>query len=101
MVNVVPDVPEIRVMPSAFDAAAGADVIVLATDWAQFLSLDLFGLRQRMRGDLFFDGRNDFDPEKVQRAGFRYLGIGRQSTVSSFGSAPPATSDSNQGVAAL
>ena len=30
-----------------------------------------------MRGDLFFDGRNNFDPDLVAQAGFRYVGIGR------------------------
>jgi nucleotide sugar dehydrogenase len=82
MVSSVPDVPAIRMMSDAFEAAAGADVIVLATEWPQFLSLDLPALRQRMRGDLFFDGRNDFDPDKVQRAGFRYVGIGRRASAS-------------------
>jgi UDP-glucose 6-dehydrogenase len=81
MVSSVPDVPAIRMMPDAFEAASGADVIVLATEWPQFLSLDLPALRQRMRGDLFFDGRNDFDPDTVQRAGFRYVGIGRRASV--------------------
>jgi nucleotide sugar dehydrogenase len=80
MVASVPEVPGIRMMSDAFEAATGADVVVLATEWSEFLSIDLTGLRQRMRGDLFFDGRNDFDPDKVERAGFRYVGIGRRAS---------------------
>ena len=76
MVDAVPDVPDIRLMPDALRAAADADAIVLATEWPQFLSLDLAELRQAMRGDIFFDGRNNFDPDLVRQAGFRYLGIG-------------------------
>ena len=41
MVMAVPDVPDIRLMPTAMRAAADADAIVLATDWPQFLSLHL------------------------------------------------------------
>jgi UDPglucose 6-dehydrogenase len=81
MVTLVPEVPDIRMMPNAFEAASGADAIVLATEWPQFLSYDLTALRRVMRGDLFFDGRNNFDPQLVEQAGFRYVGIGRRSPV--------------------
>jgi UDPglucose 6-dehydrogenase len=77
MVTVVPEVPDIRMMPNALKAAAGADAIVLATDWPQFLSLQLHELRRTMRGDIFFDSRNNFDPVLIEQAGFRYIGIGR------------------------
>ncbi len=77
MVTAVPDVPDIRLMPDAIRAAANADAIVLATDWPQFLSVRLTELRRSMRGDLFFDSRNNFDPILVEQAGFRYVGIGR------------------------
>ena len=77
MVTAVPDVPDIRLMPDAIRAAANADAIVLATDWPQFLSVRLTELRRSMRGDLFFDSRNNFDPFLVEQAGFRYVGIGR------------------------
>jgi nucleotide sugar dehydrogenase len=77
MVTAVPDVPDVRLMPNAIKAAAGADAIVLATDWPQFLTLHLADLRQSMRGDIFFDSRNNFDPELVEQAGFRYIGVGR------------------------
>jgi UDPglucose 6-dehydrogenase len=90
MVNVVPDVPDIRLMPNALRAAADADAIVLATEWPQFLSFNLVELRRAMRGDIFFDGRNNFDPDLVRQAGFRYLGIGRGATGGSsrFASVP-------------
>jgi hypothetical protein len=49
----------------------------VATEWPQFLALDLAGLAEVMRGDVFYDCRNVFDPEAVARAGLRYVGIGR------------------------
>jgi hypothetical protein len=30
-----------------------------------------------MRGDIFFDTRNNFDPVLIEKAGFLYIGIGR------------------------
>ncbi len=88
MVTAVPDVPDIRLMPDAIRAAANADAIVLATDWPQFLSVRLTELRRSMRGDLFFDSRNNFDPVLVEQAGFRYVGIGRGGATTPPGSSP-------------
>ncbi|HEX8732711.1 MAG TPA: UDP-glucose/GDP-mannose dehydrogenase family protein [Ktedonobacterales bacterium] len=64
-----------------FEAATGADAIIVLTEWKRFLDLDLERLRAAMRdperGAVFVDGRNLFDPEEMARLGFRYQGIGR------------------------
>ena len=60
-----------------YDAVAGTDAIVLATEWNEFRTLDFERCAGAMRGDLIFDGRNIFDPEKVRAAGLRYAGVGR------------------------
>jgi UDPglucose 6-dehydrogenase len=93
----------IRLMPDAIRAAADADAVVLATEWPQFLSLDLTELRGAMRGDIFFDGRNNFDPDLVAEAGFRYLGIGRGSTAmaSRFAARTPVAPGPIEGATAL
>jgi UDP-glucose 6-dehydrogenase len=98
MVTSLPDAPDIQILPGAYEAAAGVDVIVVATEWRQFLALDLPLLRKGMRGDLFLDGRNNFDPDTVQRAGFRYLGIGRRAALTSPGPRPFATPAPDDGV---
>ncbi|HXW78068.1 MAG TPA: UDP-glucose/GDP-mannose dehydrogenase family protein, partial [Acidimicrobiales bacterium] len=77
MVNHFPEESGIRLCSDPYSAAGGADGIVVATDWPEFVDLDLGRARQAMHGDLFFDGRNLFDPKQVRAAGFRYLGIGR------------------------
>ncbi|HUB72026.1 MAG TPA: UDP-glucose/GDP-mannose dehydrogenase family protein [Acidimicrobiales bacterium] len=61
----------------AIAVAERADAVVVATEWPQFLSIDLSALRSRMRGRLLLDARNLFQPEKVQAAGLEYVGIGR------------------------
>jgi nucleotide sugar dehydrogenase len=81
MVRTLPASEGVRVVGDAYTAALGADAIVLATEWPQFLDLDLARLHAAARGNLFLDGRNLFDPIKVRRAGFVYLGIGRPGEV--------------------
>jgi UDPglucose 6-dehydrogenase len=75
----IKDVADVRTVEDPYEVADGADAIVLATDWPEYLGLDLAELRRRARGDLFFDGRNMFNPEEVRAAGFHYEGIGRSS----------------------
>jgi UDPglucose 6-dehydrogenase len=77
MVESLPNQSEIRFYPDAYTAAFGADAIVVATDWPDFAAIDLNDLRDAMHGNVFFDGRNLFDPQQVRSAGFRYLAVGR------------------------
>jgi UDPglucose 6-dehydrogenase len=56
-------------------AVAGADALVVATEWPEFAVADLGRLRTLMRGDLVFDGRCVIDPARAEAAGLRYLGI--------------------------
>lgn len=60
-----------------YEAIKGADVLILATEWEEYRSIDFGLVRKVMRGDLVFDGRNIFDPAKVARVGLRYMGVGR------------------------
>jgi UDPglucose 6-dehydrogenase len=62
---------------SAAEAIAGADAVVLVTEWPEFRDLDLGGVASSMRGSLLVDGRNFIDREKLVDAGFTYEGIGR------------------------
>ncbi|HEX2348017.1 MAG TPA: nucleotide sugar dehydrogenase [Ktedonobacterales bacterium] len=65
-----------------YEAAKGADAVVVLTEWKQFRDdLDFTRLRAAMRnpekGATLIDGRNLFDPEEMARLGFHYQGIGR------------------------
>ena len=61
----------------ALDAVAGADAVVLVTEWDEFLSLDWSEVAERMAGTLVLDGRNALDASAVMAAGLTYEGIGR------------------------
>lgn len=57
--------------------AQDADALVLVTDWPQYRDLPWETLAATMRQPLLIDGRNFLDRERLQRAGFTYLGMGR------------------------
>jgi UDPglucose 6-dehydrogenase len=57
--------------------ADGCDALVLVTDWANFKELDYGKMASLMNSPVMIDGRNFLDQQKVEQAGFRYLGIGR------------------------
>ena len=61
----------------AYDAAQGADVLVVVTEWNEFRALVPERLRRAMRGRLVMDLRNVFDPAAMAKAGLTYHGIGR------------------------
>lgn len=58
--------------------ADGCDALVLVTDWKEFRTLDFAKMAKLMNHPVIIDGRNFFDQEELEAAGFRYLGIGRQ-----------------------
>ena len=59
------------------DAAAGADALVVITEWNEFRALSPVKLRDAMRGRVLVDLRNVYDPIAMRQAGFDYHGIGR------------------------
>ena len=60
-----------------YQAAEGADVLFVVTEWREFRSPDFARLRATMRQPVLIDGRNLYDPKWVREAGFRYDSIGR------------------------
>jgi len=61
----------------ALGAAKGADVLLIATEWNEFKTVDLREVRSALEGDCIVDARNILDPDAVRRLGLRYHGIGR------------------------
>src|SRR5436190_6326675 len=62
---------------SAIECLAGADAVVLVTEWPEFREIDWAREATRMANPLLVDGRNFLDPETMREAGFTYEGIGR------------------------
>ena len=73
-----PLLPEaVRYCRSAMEAVAGADALVVVTEWNEFRALVPASLKAAMRGDVVVDLRNVYDPEAMRQAGFAYHSIGR------------------------
>jgi UDPglucose 6-dehydrogenase len=69
--------PGVKLCEDAYEAAEGADAVVICTEWNEFKQLDLHRLKQTMRQPVIVDGRNIYDPATMQRLGFTYRGMGR------------------------
>jgi len=61
----------------AYDAAKGADVLVLATEWNRFRNIDWDRMKQLLKGLVVVDLRNIYDPERMRASGFTYISVGR------------------------
>ncbi len=61
----------------AYEAAAGADVLVIITEWDQFRALDLDRIKGLMKTPTLVDLRNIYQPEDIRSRGFKYASIGR------------------------
>jgi UDPglucose 6-dehydrogenase len=59
-------------------ACAGADALVVVTEWKEFRSPDFEALKRDLKEPLVFDGRNVYEPADVRAAGLEYFAIGRR-----------------------
>ncbi len=69
---------QLELSEDPYAAAAGADVVVLLTEWPEFGYLDLDRLAEVMRGRAVVDTRNVLDPVAVRSRGLTYDGVGRR-----------------------
>ena len=60
-----------------YEAVAGADVLVILTEWKQYRTPDFARIRALMNDSVIVDGRNVFDPARMAGLGFDYVGVGR------------------------
>lgn len=72
--------PSYQYCADPYEAADGADALVIVTEWNEFKFLDFDRLARVMRVPVIFDGRNMFDPERIRSKGFEYHCIGRAAT---------------------
>ena len=68
----------IRLFHSKEDALKSACTLIIMTEWQEFKAPDLHTLKENFNIDTIFDGRNLFDPGKMNAMGFKYISIGRE-----------------------
>ena len=73
------ELPGVAWCEDALEAAAGAHVTVILTEWNEFRAIDLDALKDAMAGDVLVDLRNIYPVGEVADAGFAYHSVGRSS----------------------
>ena len=73
---------DLSLCPDKYAALQGADALVICTEWQQFRSPDFSEMEARMRSKTIVDGRNLFQPHKLQAEGWTYFSVGRAATSS-------------------
>jgi UDPglucose 6-dehydrogenase len=68
---------KVTLCKDAYEAAQGADALVLATEWNEFKQLDFKRIEKLMRQKIILDGRNLWDQALLRELGFIYFGVGR------------------------
>lgn len=64
-----------------FEAADGADCLLILTEWNQFRALELDRMRKLLKQPVIIDLRNLYQPKKMAKAGFHYISVGRPDGV--------------------
>ena len=72
-----PKLEHLSFCKDAYEAAQGADALLIATEWKEFRSPDYDRLKTLLKQPLIFDGRNLYDPALMARMGLQYFAIGR------------------------
>jgi UDPglucose 6-dehydrogenase len=61
-----------------YDTLTDADALLILTEWNEFRNPDFDVIKKSLKQPLIFDGRNIFDPQKMEEIGFSYYSIGRK-----------------------
>ena len=69
--------PQLAMATSALEAARGADVLLLLTEWSEFREMDPVKLAEVVGSPRIVDGRNSLEPVAWRTAGWTYRALGR------------------------
>jgi len=78
MSNAKKDLKGVNFFDDPYQALTNSDGLVLVTEWQEFKDLNLRKVKRIINQPVIFDGRNIYNPKKVKKLGFKYLGIGRR-----------------------
>ncbi|MDP4620600.1 MAG: UDP-glucose/GDP-mannose dehydrogenase family protein [Sediminibacterium sp.] len=68
---------KIKYASNQYEALAGTDILVIATEWSEFRTPDFEIIEKELPSKVIFDGRNLFDVAKMKEMGYHYESIGR------------------------
>lgn len=73
--------PRLSYAEDPYEVLAGADALILLTEWPLFRRPDFERMKGLMKSPVIFDGRNQYNPRTMAQLGFTYIGIGRGNHV--------------------
>ena len=73
----LPASAQMKYAADSYEAAKGADALLILTDWKEFAELDLEKVYAALRYPIVIDGRNLYDPQVMVEHGFTYMSVGR------------------------
>jgi UDPglucose 6-dehydrogenase len=62
-----------------YEALKNADALIISTEWNMFRTPDFEKIKDLLNQPVIFDGRNLYQPDRMEELGFSYISIGRQS----------------------
>jgi UDPglucose 6-dehydrogenase len=72
---------DLKLMGTKEAALHGADALVICTEWQNFRAPDFDVIKSALKQPVIFDGRNLYDPERLENRGFTYYAIGRGASI--------------------
>jgi UDPglucose 6-dehydrogenase len=72
---------DLKLMGTKEATLAGANCLVICTEWQAFRAPDFNNIKEQIKDDVIFDGRNLFDPSLITEHGLHYYAIGRGLSV--------------------
>jgi UDPglucose 6-dehydrogenase len=87
--------PDITYCNDPYEAAQGADVIAILTEWEEFAYINFRKLKEVTQCRTIVDGRNVFSPQRMATLGFEYISIGRK-TIEPYKLPPQPPRDSKK-----
>ena len=73
--------PDLTLCETRNDAVAGADALVICTEWKAFRTVDFAWLKSELKQPVMVDGRNLYRPEDLRDAGFLYYAVARGDSI--------------------
>lgn len=72
------DNPLVEIIDGQYETCAGADALLVVTEWNQFRNPDFDEIKKLLTSAVLFDGRNLYNPKMMSERGFAYFSIGRK-----------------------
>ena len=69
---------KIEFAPNEYQALEGADGLIIATEWSLFRTPEFKKLKEKLKDNVIFDGRNLYEIGQMQEWGFTYYSVGRK-----------------------